>query len=103
MSIVRFLGFKFHKEIGLTKCRKMFCRIKKSFAFAVGHYVAYCRNEFDKNWYEYDDSLVTRVSALEVMNKEVYVMFYQKKNSDEMDDIRAQCQDLLRYSMRVNY
>ncbi|KAI1724156.1 ubiquitin carboxyl-terminal hydrolase domain-containing protein [Ditylenchus destructor] len=59
-----------------------------------GHYIAYCRNENDNNWYEYDDATVTRVNELEVMNKEAYVLFYQKKMTDEMDKIKMDVREL---------
>ncbi|KAF7636196.1 Ubiquitin carboxyl-terminal hydrolase [Meloidogyne graminicola] len=46
-----------------------------------GHYVAYCRNISDGNWYEFDDAQVTRVSPHEVANQEPYVLFYERRNS----------------------
>ncbi|CAD5234489.1 unnamed protein product [Bursaphelenchus xylophilus] len=49
-----------------------------------GHYVAYCLNDVDGNWYEYDDSFVRQISEDEVLNCEAYVLFYQKREwSDE--------------------
>lgn len=46
-----------------------------------GHYVAYCRNGYDGNWYEFDDAQVTRVSPQEVASQEPYVLFYERRNS----------------------
>jgi len=46
-----------------------------------GHYVAFCRNDVDGNWYEFDDSFVSQVSEADVMNREAYVLFYQKKGT----------------------
>lgn len=62
--------------------------------FLDGHYVAYCKNEFDKNWYEFDDSVVTRIDTLEVLDKEAYVLFYQKKISNATNDCRKKCKKL---------
>lgn len=48
--------------------------------------MAFCRNAVDNLWYEFDDSFVSPVSETEVMNREAYVLFYQKKGtaSNEM-------------------
>lgn len=58
-----------------------------------GHYIAYCRNEIDQNWYEFDDNIVSRVDAAEVLTKEAYVLFYQKKNN-QIIQIREKYQSI---------
>ncbi|QQP35224.1 Ubiquitinyl hydrolase 1 [Caligus rogercresseyi] len=45
-------------------------------------------------WYEYDDSVVTRVDPSFVLGLEAYVLFYRKSN-DRMDTIRDQIQSVL--------
>uniref|UniRef100_A0A914RH09 USP domain-containing protein n=1 Tax=Parascaris equorum TaxID=6256 RepID=A0A914RH09_PAREQ len=50
-----------------------------------GHYLAYCRNEVDNNWYEFDDTIVTRLEVADVMGKEAYVLFYQRRGDDDME------------------
>lgn len=55
-----------------------------------GHYLAYCKNEIDGNWYEYDDSTVTKLDTAYVMTKEAYVLFYQKRNDPSIEDIRRE-------------
>ncbi|VDK48272.1 unnamed protein product [Anisakis simplex] len=52
-----------------------------------GHYLAYCRNNIDSNWYEYDDSVVTKIDAADVMTKQAYVLFYQKRRTHKMSQI----------------
>jgi hypothetical protein len=47
----------------------------------------------DENWYEFDDNVVSRVDAAEVLTKEAYVLFYQKKN-DGMESIRDEYRSL---------
>lgn len=42
-----------------------------------GHYVAYCRNDLNQMWYEFDDQSVTEVSESCVQNAEAYVLFYK--------------------------
>lgn len=44
---------------------------------AGGHYVAYCRNDLNQVWYEFDDQSVTEVSESCVQNAEAYVLFYK--------------------------
>jgi len=58
-----------------------------------GHYIAYCRSEFDQQWYEYDDSRVTQVSEIEVASKEAYVLLYRKK-----EELRTETAELLNSS-----
>lgn len=55
-----------------------------------GHYLAYCRNEMDGSWYEFDDENVTKLDAAYVMTKEAYVLFYQKRSTSEMEGVRKE-------------
>lgn len=51
---------------------------KCAFCFVQGgHYIAYCRNELNQQWYEFDDQSVTEVSESCVQNAEAYVLFYK--------------------------
>ncbi|KAL3990966.1 Ubiquitin carboxyl-terminal hydrolase family protein [Acanthocheilonema viteae] len=63
-----------------------------------GHYVAYCKNEMDDNWYEFDDTVVTRLEVADILSKEAYVLFYQKQSSKSMDDIRIRVRQILEES-----
>ncbi|KAL8178429.1 UNVERIFIED_CONTAM: Ubiquitin carboxyl-terminal hydrolase 33 [Gekko kuhli] len=47
-----------------------------------GHYIAYCRNNLNNRWYEFDDQSVTEVSESAVQNAEAYVLFYRKSNEE---------------------
>lgn len=59
--------------------------------------MAYCKNTVDQNWYEFDDSMVTRVSSAEIRRQEAYVLFYERKDfqfhteeeSDDLDEEEA--------------
>ncbi|GMT05679.1 hypothetical protein PENTCL1PPCAC_27853, partial [Pristionchus entomophagus] len=53
-----------------------------------GHYVAIARNEIDGNWYEFDDSTVTKLDAAYVLTKDAYVLFYQKKQDLRQERVR---------------
>lgn len=44
---------------------------------AGGHYVAYCQNVINGQWYEFDDQYVTEVHETVVQNAEAYVLFYR--------------------------
>ena len=59
-----------------------------------GHYTAYALNNIDQEWYEYDDSYVTKVDAATVMNAEAYVLFYRKNNFN-MEPRREELQTYL--------
>uniref|UniRef100_A0A8C2DFJ0 Ubiquitin carboxyl-terminal hydrolase n=1 Tax=Cyprinus carpio TaxID=7962 RepID=A0A8C2DFJ0_CYPCA len=53
-----------------------------------GHYIAYCRNELNQLWYEFDDQSVTEVSESCVQNAEAYVLFYKKSNDETQKERR---------------
>lgn len=59
-----------------------------------GHYICYAKHAPSGKWVEYDDQIVTQVSAETVQNCEAYVLFYQKSNS-HMSHIRAQAQEII--------
>ncbi|KAG2461726.1 ubiquitin carboxyl-terminal hydrolase 33 [Polypterus senegalus] len=59
-----------------------------------GHYIAYCRNDLNNLWYEFDDQSVTEVSETSVQNAEAYVLFYKKSN-DEPQKERRRVSNLL--------
>lgn len=42
-----------------------------------GHYMAYCQNVINGQWYEFDDQYVTEVHETVVQNAEAYVLFYR--------------------------
>nr|XP_003479129.2 ubiquitin carboxyl-terminal hydrolase 33 [Cavia porcellus] len=97
------------------KCKKLrngvkFCKVQKfpeSILVSVfitimiylplyigGHYIAYCRNNLNKLWYEFDDQSVTEVSESTVQNAEAYVLFY-RKSSEEAQKERRRISNLL--------
>ncbi|XP_074508111.1 ubiquitin carboxyl-terminal hydrolase 33 isoform X3 [Sebastes fasciatus] len=53
-----------------------------------GHYIAYCRNDSNNLWYEFDDQSVTEVSESCVQNAEAYVLFYKKSSEDALKERR---------------
>lgn len=57
--------------------------------------MACCKNEEDRQWYEYDDAIVTRVEPGEVMIREAYVLFYQRRTSSSMEAIKHEVMELL--------
>ncbi|VDM19866.1 unnamed protein product [Wuchereria bancrofti] len=66
-----------------------------------GHYVAYCKNEVDDNWYEFDDTVVTRLEIGDILSKEAYVLFYQRQSSQSMDDIRIRVRQMLEENDKI--
>ncbi|KAL0965180.1 hypothetical protein UPYG_G00277830 [Umbra pygmaea] len=49
-----------------------------------GHYIAYCQNVINGQWYEFDDQYVTEVHETVVQNAEAYVLFYRKSNEESV-------------------
>ena len=44
-----------------------------------GHYIAFCKSKFDKNWYKYNDSIVTKVEIKDLYSSGIpYILFYHK-------------------------
>ena len=44
-----------------------------------GHYYSYCRGEND-NWYEFNDTSVTKINESSIITPNAYVLFYKKTN-----------------------
>lgn len=44
-----------------------------------GHYIAYCKNRRNNNWYKFDDRGVTLRSEEQVLNQQVYLAFYTEQ------------------------
>lgn len=47
-----------------------------------GHYIAYCQNVINGQWYEFDDQYVTEVHETVVQGAEAYVLFYRKSSEE---------------------
>ncbi|OCF44499.1 ubiquitin carboxyl-terminal hydrolase 4/11/15 [Kwoniella heveanensis CBS 569] len=46
-----------------------------------GHYTAFCRNKVDGEWYNYDDSRVTKADASSVQSRAAYLLFYRRRTN----------------------
>ncbi|WVR09644.1 hypothetical protein IAU60_006717 [Kwoniella sp. DSM 27419] len=44
-----------------------------------GHYTAFCRNYVDNQWYNYDDSRVSKADAAAVQSRAAYLLFYRRR------------------------
>ncbi|XP_061787795.1 ubiquitin carboxyl-terminal hydrolase 20 isoform X1 [Nerophis lumbriciformis] len=49
-----------------------------------GHYIAYCQNVINGQWYEFDDQYVAEVHETVVQNAEAYVLFYRKSSEESV-------------------
>ncbi|XP_046695051.1 ubiquitin carboxyl-terminal hydrolase 20 isoform X3 [Silurus meridionalis] len=49
-----------------------------------GHYIAYCQNVINGQWYEFDDQYVTEVHETVIQNAEAYVLFYRKSSEESV-------------------
>ena len=49
---------------------------------SFGHYISTCKNDIDNNWYEYNDSNISKVKPSEVENNNgAYLLFYKLKSN----------------------
>ena len=46
-----------------------------------GHYYAYCKNEYDKQWYTFNDSSICDIEENNIVSKYAYILFYKKRQS----------------------
>lgn len=46
-----------------------------------GHYTAFCRNREDGQWYNYDDSRVSKASEESVQSRAAYLLFYRRRTA----------------------
>ena len=47
-----------------------------------GHYYAYCKNCVENEWYEFNDSHVSKIDAKSVVSENAYVLFYKKRRNE---------------------
>ncbi|MCQ2818253.1 MAG: hypothetical protein MJ252_13380 [archaeon] len=47
-----------------------------------GHYIAICKNYYDKKWYKYDDAYVYEIDEKKIITKHAYILFYKNKDFD---------------------
>ena len=48
-----------------------------------GHYTAYAQNPLDKEWYEFDDSSVSKVDKNQVVTRAAYNLFFRRRDWHE--------------------
>jgi hypothetical protein len=58
-------------------CPYLLCPLDLLLSHPGGHYIAYCQNVINGQWYEFDDQYVTEVHETVVQNAEAYVLFYR--------------------------
>ncbi len=46
-----------------------------------GHYIAYCKNQIENKWFEFNDSYVSEIDESRIVSSSAYVLFYKKRNS----------------------
>ncbi|CAG8542497.1 10529_t:CDS:10, partial [Ambispora gerdemannii] len=88
------------ESIGVTKY-DLYALVHHRGGLGGGHYIAYAKNPIDNNWYEFDDTYVTKKTPLEISRTEAYILFYRKK-SPEKDDERQKIKTQINANARVN-
>ena len=51
-----------------------------------GHYFAYCKNSIDGEWYEFNDSNVSKIDTKNVVTENAYVLFYKRKREEKINE-----------------
>ena len=51
-----------------------------------GHYYAYCKNNIDGEWYEFNDSHVSKIDKKKVVNDNAYVLFYNRRREQKINE-----------------
>ncbi|CAG8445766.1 5584_t:CDS:10 [Diversispora eburnea] len=51
-----------------------------------GHYVAYAKNPIDGNWYEFDDTYITKKSEEDISRLEAYALFYSRTSPEKYEE-----------------
>lgn len=54
-------------------------------SMGFGHYVAFAKNHFKQNWYEFNDSSVSQRNESELIGSSAYVLFYRKQGTENQD------------------
>ncbi|KAG0765019.1 hypothetical protein G6F33_006900 [Rhizopus arrhizus] len=54
-----------------------------------GHYTAYAQNFEDKNWYNFDDSYVTKVDVSEIKTPAAYLLFYKRRRNEDQEPAKS--------------
>jgi hypothetical protein len=67
-----------------------------------GHYYAFVKNPIKKKWYKIDDSNITSLKTSEIVNQNAYVLFYERKDLENMLDIEELYQKkLINYTQTI--
>ena len=80
-------------DLGNYLCKKSDKDIYDLFAVANhvgglhgGHYFAYCKNCIDGEWYEFNDSHVSKIDSKKVVSENAYVLFYKRKREEKINE-----------------
>jgi len=52
-------------------------------SMGFGHYISYAKNPIDKQWYEFDDSHVSKKSKDDLVSSSAYVLFYRRRDLEK--------------------
>ena len=51
-----------------------------------GHYFAYCKNTKEGEWYEFNDTSVSKIEVKKVCSDNAYVLFYSRRRDEKIDE-----------------
>lgn len=76
--------------------------IQHSGGLSGGHYISYNKNYKNNRWYEFDDSRVTSLNLSQILEKEAYILFYQRKIDEPREKPRLSSTSTLLPSYFLN-
>ncbi|KAG0251884.1 Ubiquitin carboxyl-terminal hydrolase 20 [Mortierella polycephala] len=66
-----------------------------------GHYIGYAKHATDGQWYEFDDTYVTRKSPSDIAKMEAYILFYKRKSPHREEDRTRISKYMTKTSMQI--
>lgn len=61
------------------KMHRLTCIVSHRGDLNYGHYIAFCKNRYDNNWYKFDDRGVTLRTEEQVLSQQVYLAIYTEE------------------------
>ena len=87
-------GLNMNSRVGITEGRDLtydlFAVDNHAGGLGGGHYTADARNFLDKEWYDYNDSFVSRTSAQSAVSRQAYLLFYRRRSDKPLGSPRLQ-------------
>ena len=89
LDINKFISSSAIKDNKVPKKYDLFAVVNHYGRLEYGHYDAFCLNYEDNCWYNFNDSIVSKIKKEEeidnIITKDAYILFYRQQNNDLID------------------